>query len=106
MDMLNAGRIDYTIAYSHLVTYIQKDHGLPEGKLVHVPIEEEFEYAFTYVGCPKNAWGKDVIEAINPIIKVERQKSSYLNLLKMLHPNQMNRDIIDEIYYRDFIQSK
>jgi uncharacterized protein (TIGR02285 family) len=106
MDMLNAGRIDFTIAYSHLVNFIEKNNGLPEEKLVHVPIEEGFEYAFTYVGCPKNAWGQQVIEAINPVIEAERQKSSYLNLLKMLHSNKVNRDIIDKIYYRDFIQSR
>lgn len=106
IDMLNAGRIDFTIAYSHLVNYIQKNKGLPFGNLVHVPIEEEFEFAFTYVGCPKNQWGKEVIEAINPVIKSERQKGSYLNLLKMLHQSQINRAIIDKIYHQHFVQSQ
>ena len=74
--MLQAGRIDYTIAYPMEAQYFAKKIKNGE-KLVCLQIEGMPEYYFGYVGAPKNEWGKGIIKKINTILKENRNTTEY-----------------------------
>lgn len=106
LSMLEKSRIDYTIEYPYFVDRLEKIVNVKENDIVMVNIEESADYYFTYVGCPKTEWGKQVIEHVNQIIKELRYTPSYLDILKMIHTNDQDKDLVERIYHRDFVSAK
>lgn len=104
MGMLNAGTIDYTIEYSYRARYLQQIRNFDASIFSFVDIEEGFGYALSYVACPKNEWGKRVIEAANEVLQVERVKPGYLKLIQMIYADQKRKDWLAEVYRKEFLK--
>ncbi len=97
--MLAANRIDFLIDYSYAVT--NNSHATQQyndDQIVFVAIEEIFEYAYSYVICPKNDWGMRVIKDVNRVLREEVPKESYLEILKSPFKLKQEQLEIDKIY--------
>ncbi len=105
MAMLNAGTVDYTIEYAYRARYLQQLSNFDASRFSFVDIEEGFGYAFSYVSCPKNDWGKAVVEAANKVIEVERKKPGYLQLIQMIYTDEKRKQLLADIYYKHFLTS-
>lgn len=104
LPLLQTGGIDYTIEYPYLAEYylrsirVQKD-------IVSLPIEDGFEYVFGYIACTNNPWGRRLITQLNKVIKVERTKKGYLNLLQLPYRDTKDKKKVEQIFYDHFIES-
>lgn len=76
LKMIDAGRIDGIIGNSFTV----KEAGF-EDRIAVVPIKENRNNPIIgYAVCPKNDWGKQVIDKINAILKKEIPTEKYLQI--------------------------
>jgi uncharacterized protein (TIGR02285 family) len=99
LKMFAFKRLDFFIDYSYAV--MDYFHGKPqnhEDQVALVAIEEIFEFAYSYVICPKNDWGKRVIKDVNRVLKKEVPKDSYLETLKIPFRNKHDQVEIEKIY--------
>lgn len=97
--MLAANRIDFLIDYSYaLANSADAMEQYNDGRIVFVGIEEIFEYAFSYVVCPKNDWGMKVIKDVNRVLREEVAKESYLKILKRPFKLKEEQQEISKIY--------
>ncbi len=86
LKMLVRNRIDYTLGYSHEMTYVSKDLKLKE-KFLSLPITDANSLIPVYVGCPKNEWGRKIIKKLNPYLKLNRENIAYYGVyLQWLDP--------------------
>ena len=105
LTMLARGRMDYGIEHPYFVEYFAEQHELPVDSLKMIPIEEAGSHNYTYVGCPKNAWGKQVISRVNEVIKRVRTRDSYLKLLQDIYSREQDKQAIESIYRNDFMSA-
>lgn len=105
LPLLQTGGIDYTIEYPYLADYYLRSIR-NDKNIISVPIEDGFEYVFGYIACTKNAWGEKVIKELNQVIKIERVKKGYLNLLQLPYRNLNDKQKVKDIFYQHFIHSK
>ncbi len=103
LNMLAKGRMDYVIELPYHVRYFQQTNELAGNSLKMIVIEEAGPYNLAYVGCPKNRWGKTVIEHVNEVIKDVRARESYKMSLKALYSDEKDKAIIERIYNQDFL---
>lgn len=99
LKMLDSNRIDFLIDYSYAVS--NNSHATQQyndDQIVFVPIEEIFEYAYSYVICPKNDWGMRVIKDVNRVLRQEVPNESYLEILKSPFKLKQEQLEIDKIY--------
>jgi uncharacterized protein (TIGR02285 family) len=81
-QMLLYGRLDYIIevpvmaAYNEVILNKQR-------KSVSLEIEENDPFIFGCVACPKNEWGRNMIDRINEIIKTFRPTKEYRAIMEM-----------------------
>ncbi len=69
LTMLVNGRIDYFIAEPTTMQYFIKNEPELEDKITFMQINEQSQVAAAgYVTCPKNEWGKTIINRINKIL--------------------------------------
>lgn len=79
LDMILAGRIDYTLDYHTLVRYHQRTG---QGELEFVEVAEtQGQHVLGAIGCTNNAWGRDMIATINQNIDEIRQHPTFLQSL-------------------------
>lgn len=76
VKMLIANRLDMIVEYPWLMRYHLSQLHQPE-KLVKLKIQHVPAYDITYITCPKTAWGRSVIEAINPLLASMRKQFSF-----------------------------
>lgn len=68
LKMIQSGRIDFTLDYDIILTYLNKTAPEQAKGLVYVPIEELSQPIAGAVGCSNSDWGRQQIELINKII--------------------------------------
>lgn len=68
LKMTARKRVDYTIGYPFEVTYLARQMNLKQA-FVSYAIAESADTYVAHVGCPNNAWGRKVIEAVNPVLE-------------------------------------
>jgi uncharacterized protein (TIGR02285 family) len=71
--MLINDRLDYILGYPGETQYLAKDMNVAD-KVRFLPAAEAPDYLIDYVGCPKNDWGKKVLDDLNVVIEAEREK--------------------------------
>jgi len=92
IKMLLANRFDYLIESPIVASYTAKQLGKLEN-VVMLPIRGgELPY-LVRVACPKNAWGKHVIEEIDAILRVERARPEYREIMERWHGDNDVREI-------------
>lgn len=74
--MMKAGRIDYLIGYPNEVQYYAKQNEY-DRSITCLPVEGMPDYFLGYIAFPKNAWGKSIVEKINPILEKHRNTPEY-----------------------------
>lgn len=79
--MLLAGRIDYMIELPLLAFDQASAMGHP-GELVAIPMQETNEVVFNRVMCPKNEWGRKVIEQVNQVLRSKRDTLTYRKIVE------------------------
>lgn len=84
ISMLLAGRLDYLIELPLLAFYQASLLSHP-GELVALPIQEGDEVVFNRVMCPRNEWGKKVIEQIDKVLVANRGKPYYRSIVQRWH---------------------
>lgn len=102
LGMLLAGRIDFMIELPLLAFDHARIMGQPD-MLVAIPIQEANEIVFNRVMCPKNEWGRLVIEQVNKVLIANRSKPYYRSIVEKWHdPESVNeiRKIYDNVFLK------
>lgn len=68
LKMIQSGRIDFTLDYDIILTYLKKTAPEQAKGLVYVPIVELPKPIAGAVGCSNSDWGKQQIERINAVL--------------------------------------
>ncbi|EJN07858.1 transporter substrate-binding domain-containing protein [Herbaspirillum sp. YR522] len=84
ISMLLAGRLDYMIELPLLAFDQARLMGRPD-ELVAIATLEADEVVFNRVMCPRNAWGKKVIEQVNTVLDANRDKPYYRSIVEKWH---------------------
>lgn len=73
VKMMLAERIDYIVEYPWVAGYYQSELGGKKDDLISMQIEElkDNQYIWAGAACPKNEWGKKIINRINEILRKE-----------------------------------
>ena len=83
LKMIQSGRIDFTLDYDIILTYLNKTAPEQATGLVYVPIIELSEPIAGAVGCSNSDWGKRQIELINKIIPEVRTDPAFRQSLEL-----------------------
>lgn len=97
--MMAEGRLDYILDFPVAVAYWSKVLGLDPDRFVSVPIVSSTMYTTTYVVCTKNAWGAQLIDRINAILRKEIPTKHYLEMVTRWYDPQDRAQL--ETYYRE-----
>lgn len=92
MAMLLANRFDYMIESPIVASYTAKQLEGQE-KVIMLPIRESGRPYLISVACPKNDWGKRVIENVNAILLAERMKPEYREMMEKWYDEDGVREI-------------
>ncbi|MCA1325080.1 TIGR02285 family protein [Herbaspirillum seropedicae] len=84
IGMLLAGRIDYMVELP-LLAFDQARVMGHAGELVAIPTQEADEVVFNRVMCPRNEWGRRVIEQVNKVLIANRSKPYYRAIVEKWH---------------------
>jgi len=68
LKLLDAGLIDYTIEFSYVAEYFNRQ-GMLQNELIDVPLEEATDPMPVVVMCTKSAWGAQAIRDIDKAIR-------------------------------------
>ncbi len=79
--MLLADRLDYLVDFSLIGAYSARQLG-QDGALMSLPFKERPDVVYNRVMCPKTAWGRSVIDAIDAILRVERPTPAYRSIVE------------------------
>ena len=90
LKMLHKQRIDYTLGYSHEMNYLSKSLNLGNN-FMSLTIFEANDYIPVYFGCPKNEFGRKIIDKLNSFILKYRATGTFYNAyLKWLDEEALN----------------
>ncbi len=78
LKMLTRDRIDYTLGYVHEVNYLSKSLNIGD-KFITLTIYESNDFIPVYIGCPKNDWGRKIINRLNPFLLNYRASGAFYN---------------------------
>jgi uncharacterized protein (TIGR02285 family) len=105
IKMVDANRIDYTIEYPIVASYFDQKVCLNKGFLSSILIEELPLYNTVCVACPKNEWGKKVINRWNNVFRKLKRTDRYRKITEMGHNDERELSMIRE-YYDTFLKIK
>jgi len=100
LEMLNLNRVDMVIEYSDVVTNHRKED---IDNFAFVSIKEMPKYGFSHAVCPKNEWGKMVINDINNALRNIVYTDKFKTHLNYLYSHKKDQDEIISIYQSDFL---
>jgi len=103
-NMMFLDRVDYTIEYPYVASYLDKLIGGSSGKLRYIEIEESNAFGFGgHVACPKNDWGRKVIVNIDKVIRNEIKTGSLLKALQVWQTDPKDREMIEKFFNENFL---
>jgi uncharacterized protein (TIGR02285 family) len=103
-QMLLYGRLDYILEVPVMVAYNEVILN-KQGQSVSLEIEENEPFIFGSVACPKNEWGRNMIDRINGIIKTCRPTKEYRKIMEMWQTEE-GIARVRKGYDRAFMQKK
>lgn len=83
LKMIQSGRIDFTLDYDIVLTYLNKTAPEQAKGLVYVPIAELPLPIAGAVGCSNSDWGKQQIELINSVIPKVQADPAFRHSLEL-----------------------
>ncbi|QDD63355.1 TIGR02285 family protein [Herbaspirillum seropedicae] len=103
ISMLLAGRIDYMIELPLLAFYQARLLGHAD-ELAAIRTEEADEVVFNRVMCPRNAWGRQVIDQVNQVLLAERPTPAYRAMVERWHDPESTAEI-RRLYDKVFLKT-
>lgn len=97
--MMAEGRLDYILDFPVAVAYWSKVIGFDPDRFVSVPIVSGTACTITYVVCTENAWGAQLIDRINAILRREIPTKQYQDMVTRWYDPQARAQL--ETYYRE-----
>ena len=84
--MLLAGRADYTIEYPYVANYMAKKFQAEyDTKIESIPIMELQDFGQSSCACPKNDWGKKVIDDFDDMLEQVKRTPEFLKIMQLYH---------------------
>ncbi|OUR97413.1 hypothetical protein A9Q84_13895 [Halobacteriovorax marinus] len=106
IKMLFLGRVDVIIQYSPIVRYLShKENREDIYKVYNIKEIKDQKYTLVHVACPKNAWGKRVINKINNFLVKESRNSRYIDH-RIRWYSKEERSILKEYYKKIYLKDK
>lgn len=102
--MLLAQRLDYLIETEAVVDYYTAQSG-HEGELVGLDIREYRAPNYFHVMCPKTPWGRDVIAAVDAVLRAERPTPWYRALMQKWRNEGAAREV-RALYDGPFLEAR
>ena len=100
-QMIERERVDVSIAYPFEIHHYLKNNPQSTGQLAAYAIANIPAYNIGAVACPKNAWGKKVIQQVNTILKKIKPTAEYQAAITAWRENErVNPAFIR--YYREY----
>lgn len=102
IGMLLAGRLDYMVELPLLAFDQARMMGRP-GELVAIPMQEADEVVYNRVMCPKNEWGRKVVEQVNKVLIANRGTAYYRGIVEKWHdPDSVAeiRKLYDDVFLK------
>ncbi|MCP4348760.1 MAG: transporter substrate-binding domain-containing protein [Desulfobacterales bacterium] len=103
IPMLLDNRIDYTIEYSYIADYLVKKAGGKMETIGMIRINGYPPIVYGRVACPKNEWGKRVIQKVNDVLRKQRPTPYYRKLMEMSAYTEYDKRMIREKYETHFL---
>lgn len=89
LKMIQSGRIDYTLDYDIILTYLQKTAPEQAKGLVHLPVAELPTTVAGAVGCTNNEWGQQQIALINTVLPKVKADPHFRKSLELWFNSQL-----------------
>lgn len=102
-QLIERDRVDISIAYPYEVQHYLKKNPLSTGQLAGYPIANIPAYNIGAVACPKNAWGKKVIDQVNTILKKIKPTAEYQAAITTWRENERNTPAFIQYYNEYFL---
>ncbi|CAI3795550.1 TIGR02285 family protein [Rheinheimera sp. MM224] len=83
LKMIQSGRIDFTLDYDIILTYLNKTAPEQAKGLVYVPMAELPLPIAGAVGCSNSDWGRQQVELINTVLPKVKADPSFKKSLKL-----------------------
>jgi uncharacterized protein (TIGR02285 family) len=103
--LIQAKRVDATIAYPAELNYFRIKNQDPLSPLKIVGIEGLTEYIMASMGCAKTEWGKSVVADLNQIIGNLRQSDEYQIKMNSWWKQQGASESFNTFYKEEFLKS-
>ena len=97
IKMVSTGRIDYTIEYPIVAAYYDQKYDNP-GSISSIPITEMTPFAYVYLACTKNEWGKKVVERWNAVLRRIKPTQEYRRITEIGHTDEGELKVIRQNY--------
>lgn len=89
LKMIQSGRIDFTLDYDIILTYLKKTAPEQAKGLVHVPLAELTQPVAGAVGCSNSRWGQQQVELINTILPKVKADPEFRKSLELWFDSQV-----------------
>lgn len=83
LKMIQSGRIDFTLDYDIILTYLNKTAPEQAKGLVYVPLAELPQPIAGAVGCSNSDWGRQQVELINTVLPKVKADPSFKKSLEL-----------------------
>lgn len=97
IQMVLAGRADYTLEYSYVAHYIasrfQTEH---EESISSIPIKEIQNFGQSCLACPNNEWGRKIVADFDKMLHRIKSAPEYLKILQMYHTDPKELEAIQQ----------
>lgn len=82
IEMVVAGRLDYTLAYPFQIQYYLQSHGYNgDNPLIEQKIEGLEPFSMGKVACADTPWGRNVIKQVNEVLARIKPTKAYQNAM-------------------------
>jgi len=88
LKMIQSGRIDFTLDYDIILTYLKKTAPEQAKGLVYMPLAELTKPVAGAVGCSNNDWGRHQIELINTVLPKVKADPEFKKSLELWFSTQ------------------
>lgn len=104
-QMIEMGRIDVTIAYPYEVQYYLQKTLKTVGNVKIYKIADMPTYGLGSIACPKNEWGKKIIEKVDLALAELKPTPAYKNAIKGLWQDSGSASEFDTLYNNVFLKN-
>jgi len=105
VELLMNGRFDYLIEYPNVANYFTEANNYQENDFASLTIEELGQYTTSYLACPNNAWGQQVINDFNIMLTKIHNSTQYLELMSNTALNEAQKKEIQQKYLQLFSET-